>query len=239
MAAGRFHDVEGWCDEGLRLGEASGQPDSFLYAHGPLAITRLLEGRAQEGANLVTTVVEKAPRAVYQGVQAWALADIGRSDEARAIIERLRAPQAFAGVPHDHHRPVTLCFLARACGVLGDADLAAGLCDVLKPFRLLVNGLTIWCGPPTHELGILATTLSRYDEAEAHFADAVDRQDRIAARGTVVHTRMAWADMLRLRDGPGDPERARALLHEAKVAARDLALPHLEARVDTLLAFVG
>ncbi|MCA1847098.1 MAG: hypothetical protein LC792_28685, partial [Actinobacteria bacterium] len=140
MAAGRFHEVEEWCDAGLALGEASGQPDSFLYASGPLAITRLLEGRTEEGVALVTTVVEQAPRAVYLGVQAWALAEIGRTDEAKEIIEGLRTPQAFAGVPQDHHRPVTLCFLARACGILGDTSIAADLRDVLQPFRLLVNG---------------------------------------------------------------------------------------------------
>jgi hypothetical protein len=154
----------------------------------------------------------------------------------RTIIERLRGPGTFGGVPRDHHRPVTLCFLARACGSLGDTAIAAELYDALQPFHLLVNGLTIWCGPPTQELGVLATTLGRYDVAEAHFADAVDRQDRIGARGTVVHTRIAWADMLRRRNRSGDSERARALLNEAKAAARALGLPHLEARVDLALA---
>ena len=236
MAAGRFQQVKEWSDEGLRLGEASGQPDSLLYAYGPLAITRLLEGRTDEGLDLVTTVVAQAPRAVYQGVQAWALAEAGRHDEARAIVERLRAPQAFAGVPHDHHRPVTLCYLARACGLLGDADIAAELYDALRPFRLLVNGLTIWCGPPTHDLGILATTLRRYDDADAHFADAVDRQDRIDARGTVVHTRIAWAGMLRQRNGPGDQVRADRLLEEASAGARAVGIPAVAARIEQMLA---
>jgi hypothetical protein len=103
----------------------------------------------------------------------------------------------------------------------------------------LVNGLTIWVGPPTHELGVLAASLGRYDEADGYFADAVERQDRMAARGTVIHTRIAWADMLRRRNAPADPERARTLLQEAKVGAKELALPHLEARVDTMLASVG
>jgi len=236
LAAGRFDDAERWCGESLRLGEASGQPDSYLYSSGPLAITWLLEGRAEEGASLVTAVVERAPRAIYQGVQAWALAEVGRHDEARAILERLRAPQAFTGVPRDHHRPFTLCVLARAAALLGDVVIAGELYGALQPFRALVNGLTIWWGPPTQELGALAATLGHYDEAGEHFADAVDRQDRIGARGTVIHTRLAWADMLRRRDAPGDPERARTLLREAKAGAAALGLPHLEARVDRVLA---
>jgi class 3 adenylate cyclase/tetratricopeptide (TPR) repeat protein len=236
MAAGRFHDAEQWCGESLRLGEASGQPDAYLYSSGPLAITWLLQGRTEDGVSLVTAVVERAPRAIYHGVQVWALADAGRSDEAMAILERLRAPHAFTGVPQDHHRPFTLCLLARATALLGDVVMAGELYDALQPFRSLVNGLTIWWGPPTHELGALATTLGRYPEAEEHFADAVDRQDRIGSRGTVVHTRIAWADMLRLRNGPGDTERSRSLLHEAKAGAAALDLPHLEARVDRKLA---
>ena len=236
MAAGRFHDAERCCEESLRLGEASGQPDAYLYSSGPLAITWLLQGRTEEGVSLVTKVVEQAPRAIYQGVQVWALADIGRRDEARAILERLRAPRAFTGVPRDHHRPFTLCLLARATALLDDVVMAEELHEALRPFRSLVNGLTIWWGPPTHELGALATTLGRYDEAGEHFADAVDRQDRIGSRGTAVHTRLAWADMLRRRNGPGDAEAARALLDEAKATARTLGLPHLEARVDQKLA---
>jgi hypothetical protein len=236
MIDGRFPDVERWSEEGLRLGDASGQPDSFLYANGPLAITRLLEERREEGLSLVAAVVEQAPRAVYRGVHAWALAETGRNEEAREIIERLREPGGFGGVPHDHHRPVTLCFLSRACGVLGDIAIAAELYEALQPFQSLVNGLTIWCGPSTHELGVLATTLRRYEDAEAHFADAIERQDRIGARGTVLHTRLALARMLRRRKGSGDAERARSVLGEAKAGARDLGLPHLEARVDRALA---
>jgi len=236
MIDGRFPDVQRWSEEGLRLGDASGQPDSFLYANGPLAITRLLERRLEEGLSLVTSVVEQADRAVYRSVHAWALAEVGRTEEAREIIESLRGPGPFGGVPHDHHRPVTLCFLSRACGALGDAAIAEELYESLQPFHCLVNGLTIWCGPSTHELGVLATTLRRYDDAEAHFADALDRQDRIGARGTILHTRLALADMLGRRNGSGDQERARTLLQEAKAGARDLDLPHLEAYFDQVLA---
>ena len=236
MAGGRFHDVEGWANESLRLGEASGQPDAVLYAHGPLALTWILEGRAQEGLALVTPIVERAPRAVYRGVHALALADTGRIDEARTIIEQLRGTEAFAGVPRDHHRPFTLCLCARTSSYLGDRVVAQELYDALLPFRsTVVNGQTIWWGPATHDLGLLATMLGRNDEAEACFADAVDRQDRMGARATVVHTRIAWADMLRRRDDPGDTERARVLLQEAKAGARAAGIPAVEARIDRML----
>jgi hypothetical protein len=236
MAAGRFHDVAGWTDEGLRLGEASGQPDAVLYAQGPLALTMLLEGRIEEGLAMITALADRAPRAIYRGMQAWALAQAGRPDEARAIIERLRAPQGFAGVPRDHHRHFTLCLCARTCLFLGDLAMAGELYDALLPFRTtMVNGQTIWWGPATHDLGLLTTLLGRYDEADAYFADAVDRQDRMSSRGTVVHTRIAWAAMLLQRNAAGDVERARRLLQEAKAGARAVGIPAVEARIDRML----
>jgi hypothetical protein len=239
IAAGRFDEVEGWAAEALRLGEASGQPDSLPYSRGALTVTRLLEGRPQEAQTLVTPVVEQFPRAIYLGIQAWALAEEGRADEAKAIVDGFR-PDAFAGVPRDHHFPLTLCVLSRICFLLEDAAVAEELYDVLIPFRsTTVNGQTIWWGPATHDLGLLATVLGRYDEGERHFADAVERQDGMGARGTVVHTRLAWAAMLLRRGGAEDSRRARNLLQEAKAGAKRVNIPRVEARIEMLLARVG
>jgi hypothetical protein len=123
------------------------------------------------------------------------------------------------------------------CYRLEDAEIAGELYDVLLPYRsTTVNGQTTWIGPASHYLGLLATVLGRYDEAEEHFSDAVQRQDRMGAKGTVVHTRLAWATMLRRRNAPGDGSRARGLLEAAKSAAQAVGIPHVEARIDAMLA---
>jgi hypothetical protein len=88
----------------------------------------------------------------------------------------------------------------------------------------------------THDLGLLATVLGRYDEAEEHFATAAEVQDRMGARATVVHTRLEWAHMLLRRGRPEDAPRARTLLEEAKAAAREVSIPAVEARIEQLLA---
>jgi hypothetical protein len=114
--------------------------------------------------------------------------------------------------------------------------MAEELYDALFPFRAnIVNGQTIWLGPVGHDLGLLATVLGRFGDAEAHFADAVERQDRMGARVTVVHTRLAWADLLRRRNAAGDGPPARRLLEEAKAGAADVGLARIEARIDELL----
>jgi tetratricopeptide (TPR) repeat protein len=238
MASGYLNEVEHWAAEALRLSQAAGQPDSLPYSRGALALTRILQGRAGEVEELLAPVIEQFPGAVaYPSIQAWAFAEAGRAEEARAILTHLRAPGAFAGLPRDHHRPVTLCLLSRSCYRLDDSTMAEELHDLLIPFRSqIVNGQTTWIGPATQDLGLLATVLGRYDEAEEHFADAVERQDRIGARGTVVHSRLEWARMLLRRGRPDDTLCARTLLQEAKTGAREVGIPIIESRIDQLLA---
>jgi sugar phosphate isomerase/epimerase len=88
----------------------------------------------------------------------------------------------------------------------------------------------------THDLGLLATVLGRYAEADEHFAVAVAVQDRMGAKGMVVHTRLEWARMLLRRDRPEDAPRARTLLEAATAGAREVNIPAVEARIDQLLA---
>src|SRR5437870_2427885 len=237
-ATGRFDEVERWANEALRLGEVTGQPDSISLSHGSLGMLRILQGRYEEADGLIRPVIEQFPAAAYSAMLAWSLAEQGRTDEARAILDRFRAG-AFADVPRDYLRLVVLVFLARACSVLDDSVLAAELYELLLPSRAaMATGQTAWAGPVTHDLGLLATVMERYDEAEEHFAAAVEVQDRIGAQGMVVHTRLAWGRMLLRRAGTNDASRARTLLEEAKAGAREVKIPAIEARIDELLAQV-
>jgi tetratricopeptide (TPR) repeat protein len=237
MATGRFDEVERWANESLRLGEMAGQPDSMPLSHGPLGVLRILQGRFEEADELTRPVVEQFPGAVaYSAILAWSLAEQGRTEEARAILDGFRAG-AFAAIPRDYLRLLILVFLSRACSLLDDSVAAAELYELLLPSqKAMATGQTAWVGPVTHDLGLLATVLERYDEAEEHFAVAVGVQDRIGAHGMVVHTRLAWARMLLRRSGANDATKTRTLLEEAKAGARDVNIPAIEARIDKLLA---
>jgi hypothetical protein len=132
----------------------------------------------------------------------------------------------------------SLAFIGRAaCACLVDPTAAAELYELLLPSpAAMATGQTVWLGPVTHDLGLLATVLERYEEAEEHFAVAVEVQDRMGAQGFVVHTRLAWARMLVQRAGTNDAFRARTLLEEAKAGARAVGIPAIEARIDELMA---
>jgi class 3 adenylate cyclase/tetratricopeptide (TPR) repeat protein len=236
MASGRFDDVERWANQALCLGDEAGQPDSRAFHDAHLEV-RILQGRFEEAAELTRPLIGQFPGAVaYSAFLAWALAEQGPTEEAQAILDRFQAG-AFAGIPPDYLRLVTLVSLSRACARLEDPAGAAALHDLLLPSRTAMStGQTVWFGPVTHDLGLLTTVLERYDEAEEHFAAAVEVQDRIGARGTVVHTRLEWARMLLRRGRPEDASRASTLLEEAKAGAREVSIPVIEVRIEQLLA---
>jgi hypothetical protein len=96
-----------------------------------------------------------------------------------------------------------------------------------------------WIGPVTHDLGLLAAALGRYDEAEQHFADAERFQERASAPASLVHTRLAWARTLLRRGRSDDASRARALLEAAKAGARQVNIPEIEDQIDRLLTELG
>jgi tetratricopeptide (TPR) repeat protein len=235
MATGRFDEAERWGEEALRLGEVAGQPDHSV--HSSLHELRLLQGRFEEAEELIRPAVDEFPGTeALPALLAWALAGQGRTEEAKAILDRFRS-RAFADTPRDYTRLLFLASLSRVCSRLGDSAAAATLYNFLLPSRAaMTTGQTSWLGPVTHDLGLLATVLERYDEAEDHFAAAADVQDRIGARGTVVHTRLEWARMLLRRGRSEDVPRARTLLEEARAGAREASIPAIEARIEQLLA---
>ena len=271
--------MERWANEALRLGEVTGQPDSISLSHGSLGMLRILQGRYEEADGLIRPVIEQFPAAAYSAMLAWSLAEQGRTDEARAILDRVLAGRGGSPAPTrqnvgskrllqaaaeaEVHDACLWTPLAAATGAQGNStalvgtpetvgvtgsgrvgglsttEVAAELYELLLPSRAaMATGQTAWAGPVTHDLGLLATVMERYDEAEEHFAAAVEVQDRIGAQGMVVHTRLAWGRMLLRRAGTNDASRARTLLEEAKAGAREVKIPAIEARVDELLAQV-
>ena len=83
--------------------------------------------------------------------------------------------------------------------------------------------------------GMLAACLSRWDDAERHFADALAMNERLGARPYVVRTRRAWASMLLDRNAPGDAARARDLIAAGRAEAETLGMARELARFDRLL----
>ena len=87
----------------------------------------------------------------------------------------------------------------------------------------------------SHYLGMLATTLGRFEDAARHFATAAARHETIGAPTWLARTRLEWARMLLSRRQVGDVDQARELLGQALDTARDLGLANIERRAVQLL----
>jgi hypothetical protein len=83
-------------------------------------------------------------------------------------------------------------------------------------------------GPVAFYLGLLATTIGDWPDAETHFAAAAATHERIGAPTWLARTRLEWARMLLASQQPGDAERAHDLLDQALATARELGLANIE-----------
>jgi tetratricopeptide (TPR) repeat protein len=80
-------------------------------------------------------------------------------------------------------------------------------------------------------LGIIAQAAGLEERAVAHFEDALAFTRKAGYRAELAWTCCDYADLLRARNGPGDGERAAALLEEGLVIARDLGMRPLMERI--------
>src|SRR5262249_24363528 len=124
----------------------------------------------------------------------------------------------FAALPRDHNWLVALAFCSQVAAVLGDTVRAGQLYDLLLPFAdrcsVAAPGLA-FISAIAHNLGVLAATLRRFDDAGRHFDAALELHGRVGARALLAHTQREYAAMLLRRSARGDRQRAAELLAEA------------------------
>ena len=125
------------------------------------------------------------------------------------------------------------------CYEIGDSARAAEIYEELAPFAAihLADGRPpAGCrGYGAHYLGMLATLLERYDDAERHFAHALQLHDAMGSKPYVAETRLRAAEMLLRRDAGGDKERAAEMLGSAAEIAERLGAQGLLDRIRSRL----
>jgi tetratricopeptide (TPR) repeat protein len=122
--------------------------------------------------------------------------------------------------------------LAEVAAAIGDTRHARALYDELLPFadRCVVISGVLGQGAAARLLGLLATTLKRFDAAERHLATALEINRRIGARLWILHTRLNQASMWLSRGRRDDHERALATLDELVEVSEPLGLAALAGR---------
>jgi tetratricopeptide (TPR) repeat protein len=235
MLAGRFSEAERLAAESRELGHATGQAEADWSSANVLWSLRVQQGRVDDETIALLEAVQqhRFDVAWIRSMLAVVACELGRDDEARAALAGLAATP----VPFDIYWLVSMTNWAAVAAYLGDATSAQAIEVALRPY----TGQAVpFVATPTpsvaHHLGLLATTLGRYGEADQHFHDALAIHERIGAPHFMARTRLERACMLLKRRRPGDDELAHSLLSQALSTARELGLLKVERRAAALLS---
>jgi tetratricopeptide (TPR) repeat protein len=210
---GDLHEAEPWAIQAVEAGTAAGEPDALIVFGGQLAGVRIIQGRLGELADQALQLAgERDSFAAWRAAGALALIESGREDDARepALAEN------FQSIPWDQSWSAAIVGWVMVCSRPGLVDRAGELYEMLAPFsgQVATGGFTV-VGTIDWALGRLAATLQRYEEAEGHFAAAVEIEESLGAPLFLARTRVAWARSLIARGRPEDLDRAAPMLEEA------------------------
>ena len=235
LMEGRFAEGEQLAQQALHLGQRV-QPETAVHFYSVQLFWLYREqGRLQALLPSVQRLV-----AQYPAVPAWrsALAtiycDLGQAEAARSEFVRL-AGQDFRDLPYTNSWLMSISLLAEVCAFLSDSAHAVTLYDLLSPYAthtVVIGGDAVGChGAVACLLGLLATTLQRWEPAVQHFEAALRMHQQMGARPFVARAQYAYAAMLVARNAPGDAAQAQMLLTLAHSTAQDLQMqglmPHL------------
>jgi DNA-binding SARP family transcriptional activator len=191
-----------------------------------MAFMRIEQGRLDELVPTFESIVAQYPQLpAWRCGLAYIHAELERAGPARHELEVL-ARADFGDLPRDSDWLTSVSLLSKVAVFLDDVPRARLLYDLLAPYadRCVVSGGILCQGSASGPLGLLATTLSRYDDAARHLEHALTMNAQIKAPLWIAHTQHDYARMLLLRSGSGDRTAARALVGEALAAADRLGL---------------
>src|SRR5206468_4109310 len=144
---------------------------------------------------------EYPARPVFRCSSAYVDAVLGQAEQAKQALDELMRDRCSA-LPFDMEWLYGMSLLAETCALLGDAGAAPVLYELLDPWAAFnaadhPEGIR---GSVSRYLGLLATTLERWSDAERHFEEALTMNERIGARPWLAYTQEDYARMLLARN---------------------------------------
>jgi hypothetical protein len=234
---GQLGDAQHLSASARDLGLRARSQDSARNFAGQLAMLRFEQGRPRELEDQLRGIRQQFTRiSLWRGAFLRSLCDGNKHDEARAELDAWRAD----GLPDplaDSNGTVSLVLLADVCSAVASRDGAAEVMQRLERYQgeCAAPAFGAVClGPVDRALGLLALTLGRPDEAIARLRSAERASERQGARPTLTRVRLALAEALRARKGPGDVPAARELAASASGLAESLGMQLVAARAHAL-----
>jgi DNA-binding SARP family transcriptional activator/tetratricopeptide (TPR) repeat protein len=226
LATGKLDEAQELVAEALALGERA-VPEAAIPIYQLQRYTLAdFRGRLEEVEPATRDVVDKHPlRPVFRCALAHVHARLGRLSEARRTLDDLTRDDCLA-LPFDQEWLYAMSLLAETSALASDVGSAAILHRLLVPWATFnaadtAEGIR---GSVSRYLGLLATTLGRWEQAELHFEDALAKNARMGVRPWLAHTQLDYARTLLARDDASDRERALELLADARATYRDLGM---------------
>jgi tetratricopeptide (TPR) repeat protein len=217
LMEGRFAEAEVLIAQMRAAGELAERWNAGVSERVQLFVLRRAAGRLAELEDMLARAVHEYPTLLrFRSALAHLYAELGNAEAARASLREV--------VAHDLGREYldaewlfTMSLLPDVCRALGDETTAKALYEVLLPRERLYSQAPIEAtfGSIARGLGVLATTIGRYDDAERHLRLAIDTERRMGARPWLAHAQHDLAAALRMRDGRGDRVAADTLLDAA------------------------
>ncbi len=236
LARGLLAETERFAVEAMEVGTRAFLTDAEVHFASHTYFIRTEQGRPREALELLQNAAERFTWYPFLRCELANLQLQLRDEQAsRALYEQLAADH-FGPLPRDNEWLFGLTLLAPLSVRHHDLVGASILYELLLPFadRHAVGHAEGTTGSVSRALGILAAGLSRFDDAERHFAFAIEHNERMGARLWTTDTQVHFARMLMTRDAPGDREWAHALLNDALRTCRSLELVRLEREIRKL-----
>ena len=241
VGEGRFDDAERSIDQAHRIGRMRGQ--DFMGVLGMQMFTlRREQGRLQELEPAVRMfLAQNENESIWRPGLAVLYLELGMIDQAREEYERL-AVRDFTDLPRDGVWLACMTYFAEMSAAFGDRKRSEVLYEELlpyAPFTLAMGGCVANYGAASRYLGILATTMERWDAAERNLEHALELNRKIKAWAWVAHTEFRFGEMLLARRRNEDQRRAEGLLRSALRTAQAFGMRTLEARATEKLEAIG
>jgi DNA-binding SARP family transcriptional activator len=226
LMEGRFEEAEQLISETLALGQRAENWHAPVSQRLQLFVLRRAQGRLAELEQTIRRSVHEYPTLLrFRCALAHLHGQLGREREARTALDGLLSRDL--GREHvDSEWLFALSLLPDPCASLGHDDGAGTLYSLLLPYKDLYVQAPAEAsfGSVARALGVLASRLRRFDDAQMHFETAVEKERIMGARPWLAHTQHDYARMLLARAQTGDGKQARALIAQALATYRELGM---------------
>ena len=235
LIAGDHVEAEHFASQAFDYGSATRESAAAGFFGAQLVDVHRQRGTLAELTSSIETTLDELPgMPVFVARLATAFAHGGNLDRAHHLLDAF-ASSGF-DLPLD---PVWMSGMACWADVAiecADPIFAGPLLERLQPWahQFSANGVTAE-GPICYFLGGLCSLLGHYDDAETYFAASTAFCERHHAKFFAAQTDLLWGQMLVARGTPGDAEKARSLLGQARSSAADHGFGLVGRRCDEAL----